>query len=285
MYILDLIMKHIDIHLVSDSNCESLLAIYKDIHLRFRDEINFTKYVWSFYNSENRIKRLFTFLQKRKKDAFIFYNISTVNLRAIVKNKARALSIPCIPLLSRIIREMVSHTGIKPKNTESCDDFFTEEYFSRVDAMNYVLAHDDGNNMLDFKEADIILIGVSRTSKSPTSVYLAYQGYKVANVPFISGISSEYDISKRDTQVILGLFIQPERLLKIRKSRVLSMDSIMHNKYNSKYTEKSLVIQELIESRKFFETKNFPIIDVTMKSIEEIASTAIALYEKHVKYV
>ena len=274
-------MKNLDIHLVSDNNCESLLAVYKDICLRFKDEIKFRKYVWSFYNSTDRLNRIFHFLKKRPKNAFIFYNISLVELRKMLKNKAKELSIPCIPILSRIVREMVSYTGIKP--VESYEDFFTEEYFSRIDAMNYVLAHDDGNNIRDFKEADIVLLGVSRTSKSPTSVYLAYQGYKVANVPFVSNLALDYRIPRSDTQVVIGLFIQPERLLRIRKNRIISLNNFAGAKYQNSYTEKRIVIKELMESRKFFEDNNYPIIDVTVKSIEEIASTAIGLYEKHVR--
>jgi regulator of PEP synthase PpsR (kinase-PPPase family) len=145
-----------------------------------------------------------------------------------------------------------------------------------MNAINFSLAHDDGQISMDLESADIILIGPSRTSKSPTSVYLAYRGYKTANIPYVLGQNLPDSLKKMEKTLVVGLLINPERLVDIRKNRLVNINDIS----NHGYVDHDLVYQELAEVKKIYKQNNWPIIDVTRKSVEEVAANIITIYNQ-----
>lgn len=267
-------MKNISIHLVSDQDVDLLSCISKAVRSRFPGA-DITEFLWPLTDTEEKLPDIIKKIGELK-NSFIIYSIKNEVVREGLKQYCCNLTIPCVPALARIIRELSAFLGEKPSYpTREEYEVFTEDYFARIDAMNYVLAHDDGQNMWDLDEADIILIGVSRTSKSPTSVYLSHKGYKTANIPFVSNIPLPDNLAKMTNKLIIGLIINPDRLMEIRKNRLI----ISQDYGNKSYASRSEVLNEIKASRRIFMQNNWQIIDVTNRSIEETAAIIIKSYQ------
>ena len=263
--------KQLSVHLISDQGVDSLTAVFKESTCRFKS-VDFQENIWPFTNTEEKLKSVKLNIRKRK--SFVLYTIKENAIRESLKSFCRNFCIPCIPVLSRVIRELSSYLKEVPSDyTDQEYQVFTDDYFVRIDAMNYVLSHDDGQNMWDLEEADVIIVGVSRTSKSPTSVYLCHRGYKVANVPFVNNVPIPQNLALMKEKLIVGLTINPLRLTEIRKNRA----SVMQDN-NELYSAQKNVLEEVENAKKFFAQNNWPIIDVTNRSVEEIAAEIIKEY-------
>lgn len=264
-------MKQLQVYLISDHDIDSLIAIFHEVSARFQ-HIKIEENLYSFIDTTEKLDEILSRIHGR---SFVIYTIKDDQIRGNLKEFCRKSKIPCIPILSRIIRELSSYLNTKPSNSTKDEyEVFTEDYFVRIDAMNYVLSHDDGQNMWDLDEADVIIIGVSRTSKSPTSVYLSHKGYKVANIPFVRNINLPDALTKLTNRLIVGLTINPERLIEIRKNRLVTNQ----NYDNQVYADLDEILQEINEAKRFFMRNNWPIIDVTNRSVEEIAASIIKEY-------
>jgi regulator of PEP synthase PpsR (kinase-PPPase family) len=247
------------------------MAIFHEVATRFQ-HIDMKEILFPFIDTEEKLNEITAKIQNK---TFVIYTIKNDEIRNKLKEFCRKLKIPCIPILSRIIRELSSYLNTKPSDSTKDEyEVFTEDYFVRIDAMNYVLSHDDGQNMWDLDEADIIIVGVSRTSKSPTSVYLSHKGYKVANIPFVNNINLPENLNKITNRLIIGLTINPERLIEIRRNRLVTNQ----NYDNQIYADLDEVLNEINEAKKFFMKNNWPVIDVTNRSVEEIAAIIIKEY-------
>ncbi|MBQ4875077.1 MAG: kinase/pyrophosphorylase [Rickettsiaceae bacterium H1] len=263
----------LNLHMLSDSSGETLMSIAEAVMTQFND-VNVKQYVWSFVSNKEKINEVVKHLSSYH-TSFVIYTIIDDYLREYLKQHCRKLKIPCVPILSRVVREISSYLGIKPNASIRHYEVLSNDYYSRVDAMNYMLSHDDGQNMWELDEADIVLIGVSRTSKSPTSIYLAYRGYKVSNIPFIMGI--DLPIDNFSDKLVVGLTIDPDRLIEIRRNRIMDIGNIIKN---DNYVGRENVIKEIESAKKLFNKNKWPVIDVTRSSVEEIAARVLQYYYK-----
>ena len=265
----------LNLHMVSDSSGETLISVARASMRQFSSVI-VKEYVWSLVSNKKKIDEIIRHISSNN-ISFVMYTMIDDNLREYLKQQCRILKVPCVPVLSRIIRELSSYLEIRPHVSKNHYEILNHDYYSRVDAMNYALSHDDGQNVWDVDEADIILVGVSRTSKSPTSIYLSYRGYKVSNIPFVAGIGLPID--DFSDKLVVGLTIDPERLIEIRKNRVIDMGGVI----NTNYVNQEGVIAEVVSAKKLFSKNRWPIIDVTRISVEEIAAKVMQYFYKYKK--
>jgi regulator of PEP synthase PpsR (kinase-PPPase family) len=175
------------------------------------------------------------------------------------------------------VREIAAYMGMEPRAMPGKQHELGEEYFSRMEAINYSLAHDDGQMTRNLDEADIVLVGASRTSKTPTCIYLSYRGYKAANVPIVPGVPLPDELFSLSRAFIVGLTINPDTLVQIRKNRLLSL----HESSETDYVDLEYVREEVQEARRLFTKQRWPVIDVTRRSVEETAATILKIYQEH----
>jgi regulator of PEP synthase PpsR (kinase-PPPase family) len=258
-------------HLISDSTGDTVSAIARAVLTRF-DGIEVKYYTWSLIGTEKQLERILNIA--KKKTGVIIHTISNPALSLFLKKKSEHLEIPCINALEEVTEIVSMYLHKKPILHPGRLHALDKEYFKRIDAINFTIAHDDGQSNDTLNEAEIILLGPSRTSKSPTSMYLAHKGFKTANIPFISGIKLELDREKLPDTFLVGLHVSIDRLIDVRSNRLLSLNA----SDNVGYVSEDAVSSEVKEARKFYLANNIPIIDVTNKSIEETAAKIIQMY-------
>ena len=266
-------MKNIHIYLVSDSTGETVINVARSALAHFED-LHMEEHLWSLVRTKGQIDKLATALQKNK--GIVMYTLVNEELQGYLREICSNLQILAIPVLLEVVSALSTHLGMKTINLPGRQHVLNEEYFTRISAINFALAHDDGQAYFDISNADIILVGPSRTSKSPTSIYLAYRGYKTANIPYVSGQKLPEIIEKLEKPLIVGLLVSPERLVDIRKNRINNLNDITN--YN--YIDYDKVQEEVLEAKKIYQKNKWPIIDVTKKSVEEAATNIISLYEQ-----
>lgn len=265
--------KTINLHLISDSTGETLGSVARAVLSQF-EGVESNDFMWPLIRTKAQLERVMEAITKDQ--GIVMYTILHDDLTELLKKHCYELKIPCIPVLSRIITEFSNYLGMNISHTIGRQHVPDEEYFSRVEAISYTINHDDGQSTRDLYDADVVIVGVSRTSKSPTSVYLSCRGYKVANVPFVSIETipnSIYDLRK---PLVVGLTINPEKLMQIRQSRLSSIGSDK----NTDYVLIESIKNEIAESRKLFTKLECPIIDVTKRSVEETAAKIIQLLQE-----
>lgn len=262
------------LHLVSDSTAETVSSVSRAALVQF-DGIEVEEHMWPLIRTRAQIDKVINNI--RETGGFVLYTMSDEHMRRHLKNSCEELGVPCISAISKIISSLedfmdIETTVQKPGRQYELD----EDYFNRVEAINFALIHDDGQSVWNLEEADIVLIGASRTSKSPTSMYLAYRGLRAANVPYVSNIPLPEIVFKLKNPLIVGLTISPDVLMQIRKNRLLSLNE---NSATS-YTDIERIKKELIEVRRLFAKYKWPVIDVTRRSVEETTASIIQLFEK-----
>lgn len=265
--------KRINLHLISDSTGETLSSVSRAVLSQF-ENVESNDFYWPLIRNKFQLEKVMEAITKDP--GIVLYTILQDDLTELLKNHCYELQIPCIPVLSRIITEFSNYLGMNMSHTIGRQHILDEEYFSRVEAISYTLNHDDGQSTWDLYDADIIIIGVSRTSKSPTSVYLSCRGYKTANVPFVTIETipdTVYDLKK---PLIVGLTINPEKLVQIRQSRLTSIGQDV----KTDYIDVESIKNEIAESRKLFSKLNCVTIDVTQKSVEETSARIIQLLQE-----
>ena len=262
------------IYLISDSTGETLDRIFMAIKAQFKN-INYKIHTYSFTRTENQILKI---LSDAEKDAnsIILYSIVDSNLAKYLTNISNNKNIPCFGVLGDLILNFSKLLNQKASHEPSGQHVLNEEYYERIAAIQFTMNHDDGNLIKDIGKSDIILLGVSRTGKTPTSIYLANKGFKTSNIPLIN----EHSIPKKlkdnpRLACVIGLNTEPERLVDIRKNR---MNSIKETE-NKSYTDFDKIREEVNEAKKTFRKYKWPTIDVTRKSVEETAASIIKIYE------
>jgi hypothetical protein len=266
--------KHIHLHLVSDSTGETVSSAARAAISQF-EGIQAQEHTWSLIRGASQMEKVFAALDENPGP--VLYTLVNPELRAMLKKACRQRELPAIPVLVPILRELSNYLGEEASSLPGRQHELTEEYFSRVDAMNYTLAHDDGQITWDLDQADIVLVGVSRTSKSPTCVYLAHRGLKAANVPYVAGVPLPESLLKASRPMIMGLTINPDRLVEIRKSRLSSLEQQNHA---STYTDMEKVVDEIESAKKLFRQQKWPIVNVTNRSVEETAATILQQFQR-----
>lgn len=267
-------MKKFNIHLVSDSTGETVSSVARAALAQF-DEIECEEFSWTLVRSNQQLEKIIENINENP--GVVMFTLVDNTLREKLKSACKNIGVPCIPVLSRIVNELSAYWGIKTHALPGKQHALDEEYFDRVDAINYALAHDDGQAHWELEDADIVLVGVSRTSKSPTCMYLAYKGFKTANVPFVLDCPLPESLEKIRKPLVIGLTINPERLQQIRKTRLQSLNQEQH----SNYIDMEYMQREIAESRKLFQKHQWPVIDVTRRSVEETAATIMQYEKKH----
>ena len=263
-----------DIYLISDSTGETLERIFLAIKAQFKN-FKYKTHFYSFTRTENQISKILEVSQKNN-NVIVLYTIVDNKLARHLSNECSLKNIPCFGILGDLIISFSKLLDQKALNVPSRQHIMDDEYYKKIEAIQFTMNHDDGNSVDDIEKSDIILLGVSRTSKTPTSIYLANKGMKISNVPLVNE-NSVPDLLKKDPQkkCVVGLTAEPDRLVELRKNR---MQSIQDNE-NTNYTNLDIVQKEMDEARKLFIKYKWPSIDVTRKSVEETAASILKIHD------
>jgi len=262
------------IFLISDSTGETLDRIFLSLKAQFKN-IDYKVNSYSFTRTENQISKILDIAEKAE-NSIILYTIVDNNLAKSLANACNKKRIPCFGVLGSLILSFSKLFNQKASHEPSGQHVLNEEYYNRIEAIQYTMNHDDGNLLVDVEKSDIILLGVSRTSKTPTSIYLANKGYKTANIPLVNQNSVPKNLKKNPQNFcIIGLTTEAERLVDIRKNRI---NSIKDGK-NKDYTNLEKIKKEVEDAKNTFRKYKWPTIDVTRKSVEETAASIIKIHE------
>lgn len=267
-------MRKFNLHLISDSTGETVSSVSRAAIAQFED-VEAEEFVWSMIRSKSQLDKILA--EVREHPGIVFFTIADQVMAEKLKEECSKMGVPVVPVINRAIRELSYFLSMQPSQQMGRQHEMDEDYFERVDIINFALAHDDGHATWELEEAEIVIVGVSRTSKSPTSMYLAYRGYKTANVPYVPDCELPGDVTNLKNPLVVGLTISAERLVQIRKSRLASMD----HEENTEYTDIETIEAEIAEAKKFFRQQKWPIIDVTRKSVEETAAIITQKYNQH----
>jgi len=262
------------IFLISDSTGETLDRIFLSLKAQFKN-IEYKVNSYSFTRTENQILKILD-LAEKENNSIILYTIVDNNLAKFLANTCDEKKIPCFGVLGSLILSFSKLFNQKASHEPSGQHVLNEEYYNRIEAIQFTMNHDDGNLLKDVEKSDIILLGVSRTSKTPTSIYLANKGYKTSNIPLVNKNSIPKNLmEKPDSFCVIGLTTEAERLADIRKNR---MNSLKETK-NPSYTNLENIRKEVEEAKNIFKKYKWPTIDVTRKSVEETAASVIKIHD------
>ena len=268
------------IYLISDSTGETLERIFLALKAQFKN-IKYKVHSYSFTRTENQILKILEDAKKNE-NSVILYTIVDNNLAKYLANVSEEKKIPCFGVLGNLILNFSKILNQKASHEPSGQHVLNEEYYDRIEAIQFTMNHDDGNLINDIEKSDIILVGVSRTSKTPTSIYLANKGYKTSNIPLVNENSLPKKL-KDNPQLtcVVGLNTEPERLVDLRKNR---MNSLKETE-NTKYINIENIKKEIMDAKKTFQKYRWPSIDVTRKSVEETAASIIKIHEIYLNNV
>jgi len=262
------------IYLISDSTGETLDRIFTAIKAQFKN-IDYNILTYSFTRTENQILKILLEAEKNS-NSIILYSIVDSNLAKYLSKISNEKKIPCFGVLGELILTFSKLLNQKASHQPSGQYALNDEYYKRIEAIQFTMNHDDGNLVKDIKKSDIILLGVSRTSKTPTAIYLANKGFKTSNIPLINENSIPKLLKDNPKLVcVVGLNTEPERLVDLRKNR---MNSLKETE-NKSYTDFNKIKKEVEDAKKTFKKFMWPTIDVTRKSVEETAASVIKIYE------
>ena len=262
------------IYLISNSTGETLERIFLALKAQFKN-INYKIHSYSFTRTENQILKILEDAQTNN-NSIILYTIVDNNLAKYLANTSDDKKIPCFGVLGNLILNFSKILNQKASHEPSGQHILNEEYYDRIEAIQFTMNHDDGNLLNEIDKSDIILVGVSRTSKTPTSIYLANKGFKTSNIPLVNENSLPEKLKKNPQfTCVVGLSTEPERLADLRKNR---MNSLKEND-TTKYTNLDDIKDEVLNAKKTFQKYKWPVIDVTRKSVEETAASIIKIHE------
>ena len=262
------------IFLISDSTGETLDRIFLALQSQFTN-FDYDKKEFVFIRTEQQIEKIIKKC-KEKKNSIILYTIVDTQLAKYLGTQSFKNNIPCFGVLGNLILSFSKLLNQEATHTPSAQHVLDEDYYNRIEAIQFTMSHDDGNLIEGVTKSDIILLGVSSTSKTPTSIYLANRGYKTSNIPLVNKNSLPEILKKKPKLAcIIGLTAEPQRLVDIRRNRMTSIKE----KENITYTDFELISKEVEDAKKIFKKYNWPIVDVTRKSVEETAASVIKIYE------
>ena len=262
------------IYLISDSTGETLDRIFLALKAQFIN-IEYNVHSYSFTRTENQILKILEDARKNK-NSVILYTIVDNNLARHLANLSNKKNIPCFSVLGNLIVNFSKILNQEASHEPSGQYVLNEEYYKKIEAIQFTMNHDDGNMINDIEKSDIILVGVSRTSKTPTSIYLANKGFKTSNIPLVNENSLPKKLKDNPgLTCVVGLNTEPDRLVDLRKNR---MSSLRENE-NKTYTSIENIKKEIIDAKKTFQKYKWPSIDVTRKSVEETAASIIKIHE------
>jgi len=259
------------LHLISDSTGETLITVARAAAAQYA-RIMQVEHVHPLVRTQKQLDRVLTEIEETP--GIVLYTLLQENLAAKLEEKCRQLGVPCLSILGPVLHLFQSYLGAESTHKVGAQHTLNAEYFRRIDALNYTMMHDDGQHADDLEDADVLLIGVSRTSKTPTSIYLANRGVKTANIPLIPDVPLPPGIETLKRPLVVGLYATPERIVQIRQNRLLGLKA---HRDDDKYIDQQSVAEEVSASRRLCARHNWPLIDVTRRSIEETAAAVLAL--------
>ena len=262
-----------NLHLVSDSSGETVTNIARACLVQY-DSVEVTEHFWWLVRTPGQMARVIEGLKTAP--GLVIFTLLDMKIRQPLEHACRELKIPCVSALDPVMGALAAFFNRTAGSEIGRQHALDEGYFERIDAMHFAMQHDDGQSLGTMTEADIILVGVSRTSKTPTCMYLANRGFKVGNIPLVPGTSLGEDILKATKPLFVGLTREPRSLSDIRQSRL----RIMNEDRSVDYADVDKVREEVAESRRLFVKHNWPVIDVTRRSIEETAASIVQLYNQ-----
>jgi [pyruvate, water dikinase]-phosphate phosphotransferase / [pyruvate, water dikinase] kinase len=258
------------IHLVSDSTGETLNAMGRAVCARF-DDVLPIEHLYPLVRSQRQLDRVLEEIAAAP--GVVLHTIVEADLRRSLEDGCAALEMTCIPALDPLMAALSRYLGAQVSTRVGAQHTLDNDYFNRMEALNYAIAHDDGQGGQNLEMAHVVLVGISRTSKTPTCIYLAHRGIKAANVPLVPGAPLPTKLLELKGPMIVGLTASPDRLVQIRKNRLLSLKE----ERESSYVDIEAVRKETVEARRLYERQGWPVIDVTRRSVEETAAAIINL--------
>ncbi len=263
------------IHLVSDATGETLINIARAAAAQY-DSAHAIEHIHPMIRSRSDLDRVAAEIASAP--GIVLYTLIEPEHARILETQCQDLSIPFLSVLDPILSLFESYLGTQSQNRVGAQHTMDTEYFRRIDALNYTMLHDDGQMPQDLNLADIVITGISRTSKTPTSIYLANRGYKTANMPLVPDLPVPDELLELKSTFIIGLIASPDRIVQIRQHRLLSMNA---DGVNSAYINKQAIAEEIAFTRRLCAKKGWPIIDVTRRSIEETAAAILTIYQDY----
>jgi regulator of PEP synthase PpsR (kinase-PPPase family) len=272
-------VKKFHLHLVSDATGETVHSVARACFVQF-EGIEPIEHYWPLVRTKGQVEKILRNIEECP--GVVLFTIVKEDLRTALEIGCGRLHIPCISVLDPVIHALTSFLGLESSGQSGRQHALDANYFERIDAMTYTLNHDDGQSAHNLYDADIVLVGVSRTSKTPTCIYLANRGLKAANVPIVPNIPLPAVFKTLDEQtdtLIVGLTTDPKRLVQIRRNRLRLLD----HKDDTDYVDPEVVRNEVATARRLFSEHEWPVIDVTRRSIEETAATILQILERQRK--
>ncbi len=269
-------MTKFHLHLVSDATGETLDSITKAALVQF-SEADAVVHMWSLVRAERQLDQVLVAVENHP--GIVLFTLVDATLRWGLEEGCRRLQVPCVAVLDPVMAVLSNFLGAESRNQPGIQHALDAQYFDRIDAMNFCMAHDDGQLPDDLTAADVIVVGVSRTSKTPTCIYLANRGIKAANVPFVPNVPLPDPLMQPTEAFIVGLTTSPDRLVQIRRNRLLSLNQ----NEETDYIDPELVKEEVAQARRLFNKRGWPIIDVSRRSIEETAAAILTLHQNRLE--
>jgi len=259
------------LHLVSDATGETLITVARAAAAQYAS-VAPIEHIYPLVRTEKQLDRVISEIEAAP--GIVLYTMLDSALAERLQTNCREFSIPCMSILDPVLALFQSYLGAESTKRVGAQHTLNAEYFKRIDALNYTMLHDDGQHTDDLEHADVVLTGVSRTSKTPTSIYLANRGVKTANVPLVPNMAVPPQLEQLTAPLVVGLYASPERIVQIRQNRLLGLNA---HRDDDLYVDRQAVAEEIAFSRKLCARHNWPIIDVTRRSIEETAAAVMAL--------
>lgn len=259
------------LHLVSDATGETLDAMAKAALVQF-ENIEVEKHLWPMIRTAIQMERTMDFIVERP--GLVMYTLVDAEIRNVLVRRCHELSIPTVSVLDPVIEGLAHYLGARSRGLPGRQHEMDAHYFDRIDALHFTMAHDDGQAANGLADAQIVLVGVSRTSKTPTSIYLANKGFRTANVPFVPGVPLPPELDRNLGALVVGLTAAPQRLVEVRTNRLRSIRELS----TTAYIDSEAVAEEVRDCRRLCAERGWPVIDVTRRSIEETAAAILKLY-------
>ncbi|MCB1532219.1 MAG: kinase/pyrophosphorylase [Alphaproteobacteria bacterium] len=267
------------LHLVSDATGTTLLGLARAVLAQFEGVEPVQKF-WPLVRTQRQLERVISKIEENPGP--VIFTFVDEKMRHRLQERCDELHVPCVAVLDPIIRSLSSYLGQHAKGVPGLQHTMDDAYFRRVSAIDFTMRHDDGKNLKDLNQAEIILVGVSRTSKTPTSVFLARRGIKAANIPLVPGVDVPPEKFELKNPMYVGLTASPDRLMQIRRTRLnADKKATKAQVENNEYLDFDKIEEEVRSARRLFSKHGWAVIDVTKRSIEETAAEILALYQNH----
>jgi [pyruvate, water dikinase]-phosphate phosphotransferase / [pyruvate, water dikinase] kinase len=261
---------YFNVHLVSDSTGETLAGVMRASCAQF-DNILPIEHSYYLVRSTRQLERVLREIENAP--GVVMFTLSNDEMRERLESRCKELGMACVAVLDPVLDSLSRYLGQELNHRIGAGRVLDADYFRRIDALNYAMAHDDGQLQKEFTDSDVVLVGVSRTSKTPTCVYLANRGVKAANVPIVPHIPLPDSLFREDAPLIVGLMVSADRLINVRRNRLATMKETRE----TSYVDEASVRAEIIHAQKVFEREGWPVIDVTRRSVEETAAAVLNL--------